>query len=149
MLILHAIPRIGSYFARDPNALVHRNYQIPAPCKIAIYADRVEVFSPGNFPGPIQTNNLELGITYIRNPVLCHIFREAGYIEKLGSGFITLFSEYRRAQLPTPSVIEGNGFVKCILPRPINNEELPAEVREDSTQLLMNLLANIRIYKSK
>lgn len=102
------------------NALIHRNYQIPGPCKIAIYTDRVEIFSPGNFPGPLQSDKLEMGITYIRNPVICRIFREAGYIEKLGSGFITLFSSYRKRKLPTPSVIESHGFVKCILPRPSN-----------------------------
>lgn len=100
------------------NALIHRNYQIPGPCKIAIYTDRVEIFSPGNFPGPLQSDKLEMGITYIRNPVICRVFREAGYIEKLGSGFITLFSSYRKRKLPTPSVIESHGFVKCILPRP-------------------------------
>ncbi len=105
------------------NAIVHRNYQIPGPAKIAIYADRVEIFSPGNFPGPLQTDKLEMGITYIRNPVICRVFREAGYIEKLGSGFITLFSSYRERKLPTPSVIESNGFVKCILPRPLNLAE--------------------------
>ena len=102
------------------NALIHRNYQIPGPCKIAIYTDRVEIFSPGNFPGPLQLDKLEMGITYIRNPVICRVFREAGYIEKLGSGFITLFSSYRKRKLPTPSVLESHGFVKCILPRPSN-----------------------------
>ena len=130
------------------NALVHRNYQIPAPCKIAIYADRVEIFSPGNFPGPIQTDNLELGVTYIRNPVICNVFREAGYIEKLGSGFITLFSEYRKSQLPTPSVIEGNGFVKCILPRRATNETLPAQIEEDKKLMLIKLLAKSESIKS-
>ena len=129
------------------NALVHRDYQISAPCKIAIYADRIEIFSPGNFPGPIKTDNLELGITYIRNPVICNIFREAGYIEKLGSGFITLFSEYRKYGLSTPSVIEGNGFVKCVLPRRSENEALLAPV-DDKKSLLMNLFTKTESIKS-
>lgn len=41
-----------------------------------------------------------MDIAYIRNPVICRVFREAGYIEKLGSGFITLFSSYRERKLP-------------------------------------------------
>lgn len=99
------------------NALVHRNYHIPGPIKIAIYDDRVEIFSPGNFPGPLKMDELEYGVTYVRNKVINKIFREMGLSEKLGSGFRTLFKEYRDRQLPKPDVIEGTGFIKCILPR--------------------------------
>ena len=99
------------------NAIVHRNYHINGPSKIAIYDNRIEVFSPGGFPGPIDVSNLKKGLTYIRNNVICKVFREAGYIEKLGSGFITLFCCYERANLPIPKVIEGENYIKCILPR--------------------------------
>jgi ATP-dependent DNA helicase RecG len=99
------------------NALVHRDYFLPGPSKIAIYDDRIEIFSPGTFPGPLNDRNLEAGITYIRNFVISRILREAGYIEKLGSGFLTLFKTYREENLPPPVVSEGAGFIKCILPR--------------------------------
>lgn len=62
-------------------------------------------------------NDLEQGITYIRNMVISKVFRETGIIEKLGSGFISLFSSYREWGLEKPTVIEGLNFVKCILPR--------------------------------
>jgi ATP-dependent DNA helicase RecG len=100
------------------NAVIHRNYHIEGPTKVAIYDNRIEIFSPGVFPGPLDTNNLKLGITFIRNKVICKVFREAGLIEKLGSGFITLFESYEKQGLHKPEVIEGEGFVKCILPRP-------------------------------
>lgn len=99
------------------NALVHRNYAINAPTKIALYDDRLEIFSPGLFPGPLNIDDLENGITYIRNVTIAKVLREAGYIEKLGTGFITLYSSYRQAGLKRPAVIEGDNFVKCILPR--------------------------------
>jgi len=35
------------------NAIVHRNYHINGPSKIAIYDNRIEIFSPGIFPGPM------------------------------------------------------------------------------------------------
>ena len=73
------------------NAIIHRNYNIKSPIKVAIYDDRIEFFSPGSFPGPIDVNNLRTGITYLRNPIICKIFREVGYVEKLGSGLITVF----------------------------------------------------------
>ena len=99
------------------NAVVHRDYSLKAPTKIAIFDDRIEVFSPGNFPGPLTLDLLEAGITYVRNAFICKVFREAGYIEKLGTGFSTVFRLFREAHLLLPVVNEGSGFVKCILPR--------------------------------
>lgn len=112
------------------NAIVHRNYHIKAPTKIAIYDDRIEIFSPGQFPGPIRTDNLKAGITYLRNPMICKILREANYIEKLGSGFIAIFDSYQEHGLKSPQVIEGENYIKCILPRELLNEK--------ATKLLSN-----------
>ena len=58
------------------------------------------------------------GFTYIRNTALVKVFRELGYIEKLGTGFRTLFESYEKAGLVKPQVIEGENYIKCILPRP-------------------------------
>lgn len=118
------------------NAIVHRNYHINAPSKIAIYDNRIEIFSPGTFPGPIDTQNLKKGLTYIRNNVIYKIFREARYIEKLGSGFLTLFSSYEKANLATPSVIEGENFIKCILPR---KSFISKSFDKDKYQEILNL----------
>ena len=104
------------------NAIVHRNYHIQAPIKIAIFDNRVEIFSPGNFPGPLNTENLCAGLTYIRNVALTKILRHAGLIETLGTGFLTLFESYAKRELPTPKVIEGENYIKCILPRAIVNK---------------------------
>ncbi len=99
------------------NAIVHRNYHLKAPTKIAIYENRIEIFSPGQFPGPLDLNNLRAGITYLRNPVICKIFREAGYVEKIGSGLIAILDSYEKQNLVDPQLIEGENYVKCILPR--------------------------------
>lgn len=99
------------------NAIVHRNYHLKSSIKIAIYENRIEFFSPGILPGPLNIQNLKMGISYIRNVAICKVFREAGYIEKLGSGFLTLFKSYEQRDLKPPVVIEGENFVKCILPR--------------------------------
>ncbi|OGT68374.1 MAG: hypothetical protein A3J38_06880 [Gammaproteobacteria bacterium RIFCSPHIGHO2_12_FULL_45_9] len=99
------------------NAILHRNYHIPSPIKIAIYQNRIEFFSPGNFFGPIDINQLESGITYVRNVAIAKILWESKLIEKMGSGFIEIFESYRAKNLLTPEVIEGTNFIKCILPR--------------------------------
>lgn len=99
------------------NAIVHRNYHLKAPIKVALYDNRLEIFSPGDFPGPLNPSNLHSGLTYIRNVAICKAFREAGYIEKMGSGFVTVFRSYEKQGLKEPQVIEGENYVKCILPR--------------------------------
>ncbi|MCX6989722.1 MAG: putative DNA binding domain-containing protein [Chlamydiae bacterium] len=112
------------------NMIVHRNYHLRSPSKIAIYQNRIEFFSPGIFFGPLNPQNLKLGLSFIRNPALCKVFREAHYIEKLGSGFPTIFTSYEKRGLKTPSIIEGEGFVKCLLPRPTVDDELPLMIDE-------------------
>lgn len=100
------------------NLLIHRNYHLPSPSKIFIYEDRLEFFSPGNFWGPITPHQLLRGITYLRNPAICKVFREMGLVEKMGTGFIQIFKSYEEWGLPAPQIIEGDNFIKCILPRP-------------------------------
>jgi len=99
------------------NMIVHRNYHQSSPSKIAIYQNRIEFFSPGTFFGPLNPENLTQGLSFIRNIAICKIFREAKYIEKIRSGLITIFKTYEDSHLKTPSIIEGAGFIKCILPR--------------------------------
>ncbi len=106
------------------NMLVHRNYHISAPSKIFIYDDRLEFFSPGNFMGPIKSDQLLKGITYLRNPAICKVFREVGLVEKMGTGFIQIFQSYENWGLKMPQVIEGENFVKCILPRPVLQKKI-------------------------
>lgn len=118
------------------NAIVHRNYHIQAPIKVAIYDNRIEIFSPGDFPGPINTSNLLSGLTYIRNPGISKIFRQAKYIEKLGSGFHNLFNSYEDWGLKIPEVIEGENFIKCILPREKKQKSLHSEVSSDEEKIL-------------
>jgi len=112
------------------NMIVHRNYHQKSPSKIAIYQNRIEFFSPGTFFGPLNSQNLKIGLSFIRNAAICKAFREAEYIEKMGSGLITIFKTYEERNLKTPSIIEGEGFVKCILPRELLGKVVDAVVDE-------------------
>ncbi len=119
------------------NAIVHRNYHINAPGKVAIFDNRVEIFSPGSFPGPLNPQNLKMGLTYIRNIAITKVFHEMGLIEKLGTGFITLFESYEERGLKTPEVIEIENAIKCILPR--STAQAPGTGPRDGVQRIMQL----------
>lgn len=118
------------------NLLVHRNYHIQAPSKIAIYDDRLELFSPGGFSGPIEQDQLLQGLTYLRNPAICKIFREMGLVEKMGTGFINIFKSYESWGLEKPQIIEGANFIKCILPRVFSRSHSAKETPEENVLAL-------------
>lgn len=99
------------------NTIAHRNYHLASPIKIAIFPDRIEVYSSGDFPGPLTNQNLLMGLSFIRNDAICKTLKEMGLIEAFGIGFTTLFESYHAYGLPKPDVIEGENYVKCILPR--------------------------------
>ncbi|MBF0360293.1 MAG: putative DNA binding domain-containing protein [Oligoflexia bacterium] len=96
------------------NALIHRKYFIPGPVKIALYDDRLEIFSPGAFPSTITPENIGDGSTYLRNPLLAKFARKFHLIEKLGSGIKIIFDECAKAKLTPPQFREDGDFVKII-----------------------------------
>lgn len=96
------------------NALFHRQYSIPGPIKIALYADRLEIFSPGHFAGPFIPDSLGDGTSYIRNKVIALVARRLGLIEKRGTGIKLIFDSMKDRQL-LPQFTEGAGWFKTIL----------------------------------
>jgi len=94
------------------NALIHRKYSIPGAIKIALYDNRLEIFSPGCFPGLVDINKLGDGTTYLRNPTLARIAHKMGLVEKLGSGIRLIFDSCRKMNLKKPIYSEEGDFVK-------------------------------------
>jgi ATP-dependent DNA helicase RecG len=122
------------------NAVIHRKYSIPGATKIALYDDHLEIFSPGNFPGHININNLGQGITHFRNPVIGRMAHKMGIIEKLGSGIKLIFDSCRKAKLMPPLFHEDGDYVKVIFKfEPLKEEGVNDE------ELLLNLFKSRHI----
>jgi predicted HTH transcriptional regulator len=96
------------------NALLHRKYTIPGAIKIAVFEDRLEVFSPGCFPGLVDINNLGDGITYLRNPILVRLAHRMHLVETLGSGIRLMFESCYKAGIRAPEFHEEGDFVKVV-----------------------------------
>ncbi len=96
------------------NALIHRKYWIPGAVKIAVYDNRLEIFSPGNFPGAVDLQHLGDGTTYLRNPHLVRLARRLGMAEKLGTGIRLILESCKKASIRSPEFIEGADSVKVI-----------------------------------
>jgi ATP-dependent DNA helicase RecG len=52
------------------NALVHRDYFVSAPIRLFVFADRIELISPGHLPNHLTVPKIEAGNSNIRNPIL-------------------------------------------------------------------------------
>jgi len=122
------------------NAIIHRDYSIPAASKIAIYENRIEISSPGQIAGPIDLAHLKSGITFIRNHLISRVFREIGLVEKLGSGIPTTFELFLEENLHGPQFIFDGNFFKVILPRTHHKNKVQNEVNDDWAQQLENLI---------
>ena len=69
------------------NALVHRDYSIAGTnVMLALYADRLEIQSPGRLPNTVTVEGMKAGLRYARNQTLAYVLRDYGYVEALGMG---------------------------------------------------------------
>lgn len=97
------------------NALFHRQYSINGATKVALYADRLEVFSPGHFAGPFLPEALGDGTSYIRNRVVCLIARGLHLIEKRGTGIRLIQDSMAGSGHNAPRFEEGPNWFKVTL----------------------------------
>lgn len=69
------------------NALVHRDYSIAGTdVMLAIYADRIEIESPGRLPNTVTVEGMKSGLRYARNQALVNVMRDYGYVDARGMG---------------------------------------------------------------
>lgn len=52
------------------NALLHRDYDKAAPIRVLVFADRVEIASPGCLPHQLSVEHIRLGAAFRRNQTL-------------------------------------------------------------------------------
>ena len=53
---------------------------------LAIYADRLEIQSPGGLPNTVTVDGMRSGFRYARNQTLVNVMRDYGYVDARGMG---------------------------------------------------------------
>lgn len=81
------------------NALVHRDLLRPAPIRIFVFDNRVEIISPGALAGGLTEDDIRSGKTYQRNPYMAIFATNALYYRGIGSGIVRMLAEYPDIQL--------------------------------------------------
>lgn len=76
------------------NALVHRDYFINAAVRVLVFADRVEIISPGHLPNNLTVENIKAGNSNIRNPILASFAAKLLPYRGLGSGILRALRVY-------------------------------------------------------
>ncbi|MBM7824340.1 ATP-dependent DNA helicase RecG [Arcanobacterium pluranimalium] len=99
------------------NAVVHRSYSMAGDyCRVEIFPNRIEVTSPGRFPGQVDPSNAEMIVRYARNPRIARVCADLGITQELGEGIRRIFSEMRRVGLLDPLYVQSAEAVRLTLP---------------------------------
>jgi ATP-dependent DNA helicase RecG len=81
------------------NALIHRDYFISAPVRVLIFADRVEIISPGHLPNNLTIENVKAGNSNMRNPILASFAAKLLPYRGLGSGLLRVIRAWPKTEL--------------------------------------------------
>ena len=88
------------------NAVAHRDYTVRGEgIRIAMFADRLEVYSPGRLPGHVTIDNIA-DERFSRNETLVQVLADLGLIERLGYGIDRMQRQMADAGLPPPEFRE-------------------------------------------
>lgn len=98
------------------NAVIHRSYSLAGDhIRIEIYPDRVEIESPGRFPGLANPSKpLEIS-RFARNPRIARVCADLRIGQELGEGIKRIFDEMRRVGLTDPIYRQTAGSVRLVL----------------------------------
>ena len=91
------------------NALIHRDYLISAPIRLFIYTNRIEIISPGHLPNNLTIENIKMGNSNIRNPILASYATKTLPYSGIGSGIIRSLKKYPHIQFENDQ--SGNQFI--------------------------------------
>ncbi len=100
------------------NMLAHREYGSGYPARLIIYADHVLTENANRTfqSGPLDPDRF---VPYPKNPAIANVFREIGFVDRLGSG-VRRVSQYQPDYTPgqLAEFIEGDTF-RAIIPIPV------------------------------
>jgi ATP-dependent DNA helicase RecG len=102
------------------NAVAHRDYSVRGEgIRVALFADRLECYSPGRLPGHVTLANM-LDERFSRNETLVQVLADLGMIERLGYGIDRMLRQMEDAGLPPPGFREtAAGFLVVLQGRQV------------------------------
>lgn len=98
------------------NAVIHRSYSLGGDhIRVEIFPNRIEIESPGRFPGLADSRHpLEIS-RYARNPRIARVCTDLKISQELGEGIRRMFQEMRERGLSDPVFWQSSGSVRLTL----------------------------------
>lgn len=122
------------------NAAVHRSYSAAGDhIRVEIFDDRIEISSPGRFPGLVDLSDPLATMRFARNPRIARVCADLNFGQELGEGIRRMFEEMREAGLNDPVYRQTSGSVELtLLAEPVDRRlaaRLPERARAIMTAL--------------
>lgn len=118
------------------NAVVHRSYSMGGDhIRFEIFPNRIEITSPGRFPGLADPTDPESISRHARNPRIARVCADLGITRELGEGIKRIFAEMRETGLQEPIYQQAPESIRLTLlassavPKEITSTLTPAAVR--------------------
>ena len=125
------------------NAVLHRSYSMAGDhIRVEIFPNRVEIESPGRFPGLVNPDSPLKISRYARNPRIVRVCSDLGISRELGEGIKRIFEEMRSKGLTDPVYQQSSGSVRLVLS---SANALPREVLEDLPKQALGVLDAMRL----
>lgn len=130
------------------NALVHIDLLHAAAIRLLVFNDRVEIINPGCLYGGLQVEDIKLGVSRQRNPLMATLAAKTMIYRGLGSGIIRVMKENVRVEFINEE--SANQF-RTIVWRTIQKSENTIQKNENTTQKSENTIQKSKntIQKSK
>lgn len=118
------------------NAAIHRSYSnFGDHTRIEIFDDRIEIESPGRFPGVVDVSDPLKVTRFARNPHIARVCGELGLGREFGEGIRRMFDEMRIAGLANPEYRQTSGSVRLTLRTDPVERELESRLPEDAREV--------------
>jgi ATP-dependent DNA helicase RecG len=118
------------------NAVPHRDYSSNASVQVMLFADRLEVWNPGELPPTLTPQRLrEPHASIPRNPLIADPLYLAHYIEKAGTGTLDMIARCNEVGIPEPTFEQRAGQFVVSLWRDWLTDEVLKQLNINPRQL--------------
>ena len=115
------------------NALVHIDLLHPAAVRLLVFENRIEIINPGRLYGGLKVEDIRLGASKQRNPLMADFAARTMIFRGLGSGIVRALRE--NVVIDFVNEDEANQF-RVIIWRTTQKDVIDAQRAEFTTQML-------------
>lgn len=124
------------------NAVIHRSYSIGGDhIRVEIFPNRLEISSPGRFPGTVNPLRPRSIRRLARNPRIARVCSDLGISQELGEGIRRMCDLMQQAGLNDPLYTQKPESVELTL---LASDAVPLELREELGENCLQVLDVLR-----